>query len=341
MDMKIFLHRSQFTDSHRVICKNKEFEVTIFRYPSGIESLTVTNSRGHVEVLPYMGQIIWDAVFDGISLKLKNIFSEPKPAKNIVDTYGCFAFHSGLLSNGCPGPDDVHPMHGEFSCAPMDEAWLQITGNTMYLYSKYEYCQGFGFHYVATPYVALSAKSACFDIGMDVVNLTCQSMPLQYMCHMNYAYVDNGHITSNIPATAFKLRESIPSHVHPTSQWLAYNEKLKDEQKAGKSLEVLDKPDMYDPEIVFMADNIDQYGDKVEFQIESPKGYAFKTVFSTKDFPSATRWIMKNNDLQVAAFVLPATCRPEGYLAAKKAGTLQFLAPNERKSFVVHTGLTQ
>ena len=65
---------------------------------------------------------------------------------------------------------------------------------------------------------------------------------------------------------------------------------------------------------------------------------ASRTDFSTKDFTSATRW-MKNDDLQVAAFVLPATCRPEGFLAAKKAGTLLYLKPNEKKTFTVLTGL--
>lgn len=37
-----------------------------------------------------------------------------------------FAFHSGLLSNGCPSPEDTHIMHGEMSCAVIDEAWLEI-----------------------------------------------------------------------------------------------------------------------------------------------------------------------------------------------------------------------
>lgn len=45
-------------------------------------------------------------------------------------------------------------------------------------------------------------------------------MPLQYMCHMNYAYVENGEISSNIPDSAFKLRETIPAHVKPTKNGL-------------------------------------------------------------------------------------------------------------------------
>ncbi len=96
---------------------------------------------------------------------------------------------------------------------------------------------------------------------------------------------------------------------------------------------------MYDPEIVFMADKINQYGKKAVFEIDSPKGYGFKTEFSTEEFTSATRWILYNEDQQVAAFVLPATCRPEGFLAAKKAGTLVILKQNEEKSFTVITGL--
>ena len=146
---KIYLNKSYFKENHTDIIENDDFKVTLFRYPSGIESVKIANSKGYVELLPYMGQIIWDAEFNGISLRLKNIFKEPKPATCIVDTYGCFAFHSGLLANGCPGPEDTHPMHGEFSCAKMDEAWLEISDDSVSLVSKYEYCQGFSYHYIA------------------------------------------------------------------------------------------------------------------------------------------------------------------------------------------------
>lgn len=100
---KICLNKSYFKENITTILENDDFKVTLFRYPSGIESVKIANAKGYVELLPYMGQIIWDAEFNGISLRLKNIFKEPKPATCIVDTYGCFAFHSGLLANGCPG----------------------------------------------------------------------------------------------------------------------------------------------------------------------------------------------------------------------------------------------
>lgn len=339
MSIIVNLDKSQFTEAEKEIVSNKDLKVIIKKYKTGIESLTIHNAKGYVEVLPFMGQIIWDLNFNNTSLKLHNIFDMPHKANNIVDTYGCFAFHSGLLSNGCPSPEDHHPMHGEFSVAAITDAYLEINENSISIVSKYNYCQGFGFHYHATPKVTLASNATTIDIDLEVLNLTAQDMPLQYMCHMNYAYSDFAKITSNVPDEAFKLRESIPSHVHPTKQWLAYNEKLKEMQKTGATLSYLDEPDMYDPEIVFMADDVKKYTKDAIFEMQRQDGITFFTKYSTDDFPCATRWIMKNPDLQVAAFVLPATCRPEGFLAAKKANTLIYLKPNEKKTFHVTTGI--
>ena len=336
---EIFLKREYFSETATSFLQNDEFKVKLFRYPSGVEAIELTNSRGKIVVLPYMGQIIWRAEFEGIDLTMKNMFSQPRRTHNMLDTYGCFAFHSGLLSNGCPSSEDTHPMHGEFSCAKMDKAWLEITDNSIALVSEYEYCQGFGYHYTAHPKVTLKTNATDFNIQMKVKNLTSTEMPLQYMCHMNYAYVDNGIISSNLPQSVFKLRESIPAHVKPTKKWLQYNETIKEMQKTDKTLTYLNQPEMYDPEIVFMADNINKYTEKAVFEITSPQVYGFKTEFSTQDFTNATRWLLYNGDQKVAAFVLPATCRPEGFLAAKKAGTLVMLKSGEEKIFNVQTGL--
>lgn len=70
-----------------------------------------------------------------------------------------------------------------------------------------------------------------------------------------------------------------------------------------------------------------------------PNGKRFVTRFSTKQFNHGTRWILNNKDQKVAAFILPATCRPEGFLAAKNNGTLIMLKSGETKSFLVTTGI--
>ncbi|MGT3224221.1 aldose 1-epimerase family protein [Yersinia enterocolitica] len=336
MTAKIMLFREQFSRHEQEIYHSDNFTVTSFKYASGIEALKITNSRGYVTLLPYYGQMIWDAEFDGHNLKMDNMFSQPKRGENIVDTYGCFAFHSGLLRNGCPSPEDDHVLHGEMPCADMDQAWLLVDGDRLALTGSVEYVKGFGDHYCAQPLVRLTADSAQFDIEMNVTNLASIAMSLQYMCHMNCAYIPGATFRQNLPGSALKLRETVPAHVHPTPQWLQYTQQLR-ERPAG--LTDLNEPEFYDPEIVFFADDLSQYIDNAEFFMLAPQGHRFVTRFSTKQFNYGTRWILHNGDQKVAAFILPATCRPEGYLAAKEKGTLQMLSPGETRHFSVTTGV--
>lgn len=332
------LSASQFSETPRTLLDNANFKVELFRYPAGIEAVRMENSRGYVIVLPFYGQMVWDAVFDDRSLTMGNGFKQPLPGKDIIDTYGCFAFHSGLLANGCPGPEDSHPLHGEMACARMDSAWIVLEEEGVSVQGEVEYIKGFGHHYRAMPAVTLLAERPRLRMEMAVTNLSGAGMPLQYMCHMNYAWVENGIFSQSIPDSAFRLRTSIPGHVHPTPAWLDYTRQLQDDPEAFGALT---QPEMYDPEIVFFADDLAQYGKQVKFTLTSPEGYGFSTTFDTAQFSHATRWVLHNSDQQVAAFVLPATCRPEGFTAAKEAGTLITLAAGEQRHFEVETGLVE
>lgn len=333
---RITLWRTLFSEQPRTLLENDDFTVTAFRYASGVEGLRVQNTRGHLVILPWLGQMIWDAEFDGRDLTMKNMFSQPLPAKEVVATYGCFAFHSGLLANGCPAPDDTHPLHGEMPCAPMDDAWLELDGDSLCIGGRYEYVMGFGHHYQAHPSVTLHKDSALFDIAMVVTNLASVPMPLQYMCHMNYAYVEGATFSQNIPDEAIRPRESIPAHVKPTEQWLAFNQRV---QQGEATLKTLSEPQFYDPEIVFFADQLDRYTETPEFRMIAPDGVTFVTRFASAELNYATRWILYNGDQRVAAFALPATCRPEGFLAAQSSGSLISLAPAQTRHFKVTTGI--
>ena len=336
MKTRLPLSREQFHTTPTLLLENDAFSVELFRYPAGIEAVRLRNRRGSVVVLPFYGQMIWDAEFDGQQMTMGNRFRQPLPGSNIIDTYGCFAFHSGLLANGCPSAEDAHPLHGEMACARMDSAWIVLEERCLALEGESEYIKGFGHHYLAAPAVRLQADAARMHIDMQVTNLAGAPMPLQYMCHLNYAWVEGGRFRQSIPDDAFRLRTSIPAHVQPTPRWRAFTEQLANDPQA---LRQLDQPEMYDPEIVFFADHLPQYGDELQFELHAPTGHAFMTRFSSAQFPHATRWILYNQDQQVAAFVLPATCRPEGFNAAQQAGTLITLAPGEQRSFSVETGL--
>jgi hypothetical protein len=116
---------------------------------------------------------------------------------------------------------------------------------------------------------------------------------------------------------------------------MEYNNKL---LSGEEMITALNQPEMYDPEIVFFADELNHYQEEAEFEMVLPDGTAFFTKFSTAELNYSKRWILHNSDQQVGAFVLPATCRPEGFLAAERSGTLLMLNAGEERSFTVVTG---
>ncbi|WP_367159215.1 aldose 1-epimerase family protein [Kozakia baliensis] len=341
MTIRIPLHRQIFSSQTTVLLSSGALTVTAWKYASGIEAISLENSRGHLIVLPYQGQMIWSAVFDDRKLTMENFFTEPQPSRDILGTYGCFMFHAGLLRNGCPTPEDTHPLHGEMPCAPMDSAWLEFDDTDgdakITLTGEYHYIAGFGDHYRAHPSVTLRAGSALFDIGLSVRNLSGKPMDLMYMAHMNYAYVPQGRFVEPLGIGEIAVRTSVPAHVHPTEQWKGYMARL---SKNPRSLTRLETPEFFEPEIVsFLRDpGVDEKG-FAHFFLEHPEGTAFYTRYAPREFSHATRWILHDPNYHVAGFVLPATCDPEGYLAEKAKGNVRQLAPQEEAHFSVQTGL--
>ncbi|WP_268800570.1 aldose 1-epimerase family protein [Pseudomonas huanghezhanensis] len=338
--LTIALYPELFSGTEKTLVEGEDFRVLAWTYPSGVQALALENARGRLVVLPYQGQMIWSAMFDGCDLTMRNMFGQPRPSPTVIGTYGCFMFHSGLLRNGCPAPEDDHALHGEMPCAPMDSAWLEVgedaSGAYVRLGGDYEYVQGFGDHYRARPSVTLRARSALFDIGMQVTNLAGKPMELMYMAHMNYAYVAGGRFVEPLGMARARVRSSVPAHVKPTPAWSAYMAELTEDPTR---LCTLDTPQLYDPEIVCFFDDVkaDAKG-HAHFLLEHPHGAAFYTRYKPGEFDHAARWILYNADQQVAAFALPATCEPEGYLAEKGKGNVRELAAGESAEFSVTTG---
>lgn len=341
-EVAFHLRRQDFTDKPHEIASGDGLTVTAFRYASGVEALLVENRRGHLIILPFMGQMIWGAEFDGIDLTMDNSFSMPRPANCIVETYGCFAFHSGLLRNGCPSPADTHLLHGEMACARMDEAGLVFDkddqGAFVRVTGEYEYVMGFGAHYLARPSVTLYADDTLFDIVMDVENLSSAPMELMYMCHVNFAYAEGARIIQPAPFSpqSTKVRTAIPGHVVPSDAYVRLLDELANDPAV---MEVLDEPERYDPEQVFYIRDLktDDEG-QTHLMMRLEQGDGFAISYPVEAFPKTVRWILVNGDAQVAAFALPSTCEPEGYLAEKAKNNVRMLQSGERAIFPVRLG---
>ena len=338
----IELHPALCGDVERPVVQAGSLRASLFRYPSGIEALRLRNGRGELVVLPWFGGMIWSARFDGVDLTMESAFAMPRPASTIAGTYGCFAFHSGLLRNGVPSPEDDHPAHGEFPCAPMQRAWLELGeesgGAILRVVSEYEYVMGFGAHYRAHPAVTLREADTLFDIALDVENLSGRPMELMYMCHVNFAYTAGGRFVQPAPFVPERtaVRRVVPAHVQPTPAYLAFIEAL---ARDPARMERLDEPDLYDPEQVFYLHRLGTDAEGLtSLMLRRREGDAFAMTYAPGVFPHTVRWVLHDPDQKVAAFALPSTCEPEGYLAEKRKGHVRVLPPHGRAEFTLRTG---
>ncbi|SDX09090.1 aldose 1-epimerase family protein [Roseicitreum antarcticum] len=343
MTVIIPLTRAHFGPARTELARRDDVTVTGWRTALGIEMLEIMTPRGRVELLPYLGQMLWDATFDGVRLTMHSAFAEPRPAQSIVDTYGCLAYHSGLLRNGCPGPQDDHPLHGEMACAAMDSAWLEIgtdaDGGFVRLGGQVDFIRGFGPHYRAMPSITLRDGSL-IEMAMAVENRSGLAMELMYMCHVNFAFVTDGRIHQMAPFTPerTRVRRDVPAHVQPTPAYRSFIDRLAvDPTESAR----LDQPDLWNPEQVLYVEQpgTDHTGESHAL-LERPEGDGFVMSWRPEQFSHLARWILKGEDASVAAFALPATCEPEGYTAEKAKGNVRSLAPGETARFATRFGYT-
>ena len=341
-EIQIHLEPSLFSEKERLFASDEHFRISLFRYETGVAAARIANARGELLVLPYLGQILWDAKFDGVRLGMDSMFKMPRPASSILGTYGCLNYHAGLLRNGVPGDEDDHPLHGELPCAPMDAAWLEFgdsaSGPFVRLVSEYTFAQGFGANYVARPSVTLGAGETQFEIGLDAQNLASAPMDLMYLCHLNFAFCEGGRLIQPAPFTPDRtaVRVKVPSHVIPTPAYLQLLDQL---ATNPGSMQTLDRADQFDPEQVFYINRPCKGADGLtHFLMRRPEGDGFTVSFDPDILSHTVRWLYNSGAQRVAAFALPATCHPEGYTAEKRKGNVRKLAGGASVAFRVRAG---
>ena len=107
MDTAIRLGRSDFRDlAHQLVRAGPSVALAadVHRTPEGVEVVRLSNHEGWVDVLPFMGGMVWDACFFGVRLGMTGKFRAPRPAAGILGTYGCLLCHAGMLRTGDSTP---------------------------------------------------------------------------------------------------------------------------------------------------------------------------------------------------------------------------------------------
>lgn len=323
MPIRIELTQAMFGESEKSLGAMGEFRLSTFRYSTGIAALRVANARGHIDVLPFKGQQIWRAVFDGRDLTMKSMFEEPVDTQSYLETYGAFFIHCGLSGMGAPGPGDRHPLHGELPNAAFQHAWLEIDEQkgSVKVVGTFRYAVAFTVHYLATATIEMTAGSTLLNIDLHVQNMKQTPMDLMYLAHANFRPVDNGELVYSAPYTpeAVRVRQVIPSHITPKP---GYAEFISELAKAPKLHHVL-KPGMgFDPEIVFtidMQEDADGFAHAVQ---KRPDGTSDYIRYRPSEAPKCVRWICRTPDQDAIGMAFPATAETEGYTVEKQKGNL-------------------
>ncbi|MGC8576222.1 MAG: DUF4432 family protein [Caldisericum sp.] len=336
--MKIQLKKAYFSNKEELFMQIDDMSVSTFLYETGILSVKLKNSKGYVEILPFNGQMIWDAVFNERTLKMKTSFTAPRNVNSFLDTYGCYLMHCGVLGMGSPGPEDKHPLHGELPYASYDDANViagsDEKGTFIGVNGIYEYNRAFGDHYIAKPEIKLYRESTVLDISIAIENLSNYPMEMMYMCHINNRPVVGGKIIQSFPwdPTGMELRQSIPKHIKVSETFEKFLQNIGNDYSLTS---IIRKDSMYDPEIVFFLKNpmVDKYGWTHLMQMH-PDGSADYTSYKPEELDHASRWIVRTKNMEALGLALPATADAEGYNAEKKKGNIKTIKP--MGTFIAH-----
>lgn len=331
-ETRVNLYPAFFGEKERVILQDGELSASIWRYDGGSCGLRLENGAGKVVVLPFQGQQVWSANFEGRELTMRSMFDEPRNTTDYLSNYGAFLLHCGVTAMGVAGEGDSHPLHGEVPNAPYQKAWLVAgedeRGRYLGVGGEYEHVMAFNHHYVATPCLKLREGSTLLEVDFAVTNLKRTEMERMYLAHINFRPVDYGRLVYSAPCTPehARVRRSIPSHVHVKP---GYREFLDELQRHPEKHNVLTPDLVFDPEAVFSLDYLaDPQGWAHTMQVH-PDGRADYVAHRPAELDKGVRWICRTPDQDAIGIVLPATAEPEGYSAEKAKGNIKTLGPGE------------
>lgn len=342
MKTVITLTNAMFSEKELVLIDCGPMKATTFRYESGVAALRIQNERGEMVCLPFQGQQIWSARFDGRDLTMVSMFSQPNQTRTYLENYGGFLIHCGFTAMGVPGPEDHHPLHGELPNAPYQKAFLVVEegpeGCAISLGGSYQHTVAFSTNYVAEPLITLRSGSALIQVQMTFTNLKNSPMEYMYLAHANFRPMNGGQLqyTARVTPQTVRVRSSIPSHVHPKPGYREFLNELARKPELHHNL----TPDLsFDPEVVLYIDYLtDTKGCAYTMQLH-PDGTADYLMHKPAELPIGVRWICRTADQDALGMILPATAEPEGYSAEIAKGNVRTLDAKQQFSFAYDLGL--
>ena len=174
---------------NKKICAQLPFVIQL-----GVEALRIENERGYFIILPFQGQQIWRAVFDGKELTMKTKFEEPIATTEYLKTYGGFLLHCGISAIGTPQKDDTHVQHGEIPNALYQEVYLECGDDYMSVGGHLDYNISFVRNYVFSPKCTLYDNDTVLKVDVELENRRQSPMEYMYLCHINFRPIDGAEL---------------------------------------------------------------------------------------------------------------------------------------------------
>jgi Domain of unknown function (DUF4432) len=329
----INLNAIRFDDQPATIVQAGPMAARAFRYSTGVEALTVKTPRSEVTVLPFKGQQIWRAAFDGRELAMKSMFDEPQATTDYLATYGAFLIHCGTSAMGGPTAADTHPLHGEIPNAHFQSANLQVgedaSGPYLTVAGDCLQARGFAYHYRFHAEITFRPEVSHLDVAVTVENLRPVPMELMYLSHANFRPVDGARLLDTADDSAIAIRQNArpglqasEAQLRLMADWIA-DPKRHREIVPGRRI---------DPEAVMMLEcRADADGWAHGMQVH-PDGQADFISYRPSELPYAVRWISRLGDQDALGLILPATAGVDGYIAEKAKGRLVMVGPGSTYS---------
>lgn len=344
MKNTIYIKEQFFTEKETTLVCSGELSASIFKYSTGVCALKLANARGYVIALPFMGQMLWRANFDGKELTMKSIYDEPMPAKETYgETYGCFLMHCGLTAMGNPTAEDTHLPHGELPVAKYHEAYVQTGEDEKGAYiavgGSYWHKRAYEQNYQFSPLVKLYAGATEIDVQVTFTNH--KDLPLEYfyLCHINHRPVDGAKLVYTADRKKVIAHHEVPDN-YPAKEAAATNAYLNALDKDASLMDNVGAAGQsYAPEIVFTCIyGADEKGDAYTLQV-NPDGTATYVCHRPEELPFGVRWISRTKDEDAMGMLLPATAQHMGYLYCKEKGLEKYLQSGESITYHIRTGL--
>ena len=342
---KLFLYEDFFTRDEKEILSFSKLSASLFTYSTGVKAVRLKNDRGAIVMLPYMGQMIWRAEFDGYDMTMKTVFDEPVPGVPTFEgTYGCFLMHCGLTAMGNPTTEDTHLPHGELPVCKYQSVYLvsgeDEKGKFIGLSGVYTNKSCYALNYEFSPLVKIYEGKTEIDVSVNFKNNKDVPLEYYYLCHINHRPVDGARLEYTADRSKIKVNHEVPDGYFSREDADATNRYL---DALDKDPGIMDEMgaagQCYRPEIVFyLKYSADENGNAYTMQ-HVKDGHSTFVIHRPEELPFGIRWISRTEDEDTLGMVLPATAEHLGKLYCQRNGQSKFLAKGESVTYHMQTGL--